>query len=185
MTQSYEITEIEERLKSLEKLLISSLQKPIEESSITEVAATVVDTPLQPERPGFTTIRTLTYKNQQIEIPYFLRDAFLLPQRFAISETFLIRLGAEQQARIMSELPNNLDGIHKHVKRYNEKNDENLFEELKIFIEEEKTRRQLTIERPGELFFFIKMTISLSQRGCLRYLSQQMNSLEFPIYLDS
>ena len=79
-----------------------------------------------------------------------------MPQRFSKSETFLIRLGAEQQARIMSELPNNLEGLHQHVKRYNEKNDEILFEELSLFIDEEKTRRQLTMERPGELFFFYK-----------------------------
>ena len=93
---------------------------------------------------------------ETIEIPYFLRDAFLLPQRFSKSETFLIRLRAEQQARIMSELPNQLEGMHKHVKRYNDKNDEMFFEELKGFIEEEKMRRQLTLERPGELFFFYK-----------------------------
>ena len=79
-----------------------------------------------------------------------------MPQRFSKSETFLIRLGAEQQARIMSELPNNLEGLHQHVKRYSEKNDEILFEELSLFIDEEKIRRQLTMERPGELFFFYK-----------------------------
>ena len=61
-----------------------------------------------------------------------------------------------QQARIMSELPNILEGLHKHVKRYNEKNDENLFEELNIYIQEEKVRRKLALERPGELFFFYK-----------------------------
>ena len=68
------------------------------------------------------------------------RDAVLLPQRFDKSEMFLIRLGAEQQARIISELPNNFEGLHKHVKRYSEKNDERLFEELKIYIEEEKVK---------------------------------------------
>ena len=153
--QSYEITEIEERLKSLENLLISSMEKPEVDSVITpeaEVAATT----LEFEQPGFTTIRTITYKDQKLEIPYFLRDAFLLPQRFAISETFLIRLGAEQQARIMSELPNNLEGLHHHVKRYTEKNNENLFEELKTYIEEEKIRRQLVLNYSGELFFFFK-----------------------------
>src|SRR5699024_11991670 len=46
------------------------------------------------------------YRERTLDIPYFLRDVFLLPQRFDKSETFLIRLGAEQQARIMSELPN-------------------------------------------------------------------------------
>ena len=65
-------------------------------------------------------------------------------------------MGAEQQARIMSELPNNLEGLHQQVKRYNGKNDETFFEELSVYIEEEKIRRQLTLERPGELFFFYK-----------------------------
>lgn len=53
MKQSYEITEIEERLKSLEKLLVSSLQKPNEESREAEVAATIIETHLEPELPGF------------------------------------------------------------------------------------------------------------------------------------
>ncbi|MFS0576800.1 hypothetical protein AB1K83_14270 [Sporosarcina sp. 179-K 3D1 HS] len=56
----------------------------------------------------------------------------------------------------MSELPNALEGLHKYVKRYNETNDENLFQELKTYIAEEKTRRQLKLQRPGELFYFYK-----------------------------
>jgi hypothetical protein len=154
--QAYDITELEVRLKALEELLIASVQKPADEPVIDKVAATVVSIPAEPESPGFTTIRTLTYKGQTLEVPYFLRDAFLLPQRFDKSETFLIRLGAEQQARIMSELPNNLEALHKHVKRFGEKNDEKFFEELKVYIEEEKVRRKLALERPGELFFFYK-----------------------------
>ncbi|WP_318617094.1 DUF4145 domain-containing protein [Sporosarcina sp. YIM B06819] len=155
--RAYDITELEVRLKSLEELLIASVQKPNEEPVHQETAATIVASrPAEPEQPGFTTIRTLTYKGQTLDVPYFLRDAFLLPQRFEKSETFLIRLGAEQQARIMSELPNDLEGLHKHVKRFNEKNEENLFEELKNYIEEEKIRRKLLVERPGELFFFYK-----------------------------
>jgi hypothetical protein len=153
---SYDISELEVRLKSLENLLSTSVQKLTDETTYKEVAVTAVQAVIEPERPGFTTIRTLTYKGRKLDIPYFLRDAFLLPQRFSKSETFLIRLGAEQQARIMSELPNSMEGLHKHVKRYNEKNDETLFEELSLFIEEEKLRRNLTIERPGELFFFHK-----------------------------
>ncbi|PFD96423.1 transposase [Bacillus cereus] len=156
LKQSYGIDEIQERLKVLESLLLSSIKKPKDEPENKEISELPVSTSLESEHPGFTTIRTLQYKEQQLEIPYFLRDVFLLPQRFAISEKFLIRLGAEQQARIMSELPNNLEGLHKHVKRYNEKNDENFFRELKLFIEEEKIRRKLMIERPGELFFFYK-----------------------------
>ena len=154
--QTYDITELEMRLKSLEELLLATIHPkgdvPIKE----EVAPTSIITSEAKDRPGFTTIRTLFYKDRQLEVPYFLRDAFLLPQRFSKSETFLIRLGAEQQARIMSELPNNLEGLHQQVKRYNEKNDETFFEELSVYIEEEKIRRQLTLERPGELFFFYK-----------------------------
>jgi len=155
--QVYDITELEVRLKALEELLIASVQKSVEEPVHDEVAATKeMGAVTESERPGFTTIRTITYKGQILDVPYFLRDAFLLPQRFDKSETFLIRLGAEQQARIMSELPNNLEGLHKHVKRYGEKNDENLFDELKVYIEEEKVRRKLALERPGELFLFYK-----------------------------
>lgn len=154
--QTYDITELEMRLKSLEELLLATIHPkgdvPIKE----EVAPTSIITSEAKDRPGFTKIRTLFYKYRQLEVPYFLRDAFLLPQRFSKSETFLIRLGAEQQARIMSELPNNLEGLHQQVKRYSEKNDETFFEELSVYIEEEKIRRQLTLERPGELFFFYK-----------------------------
>ncbi|MDP4162877.1 MAG: DUF4145 domain-containing protein [Bacillota bacterium] len=152
----FDMTELEVRLKGLEELLRNPVQKPAEDSAYKEVAATAEKTIEIQETPGFTTIRTLTYKSRTLEVPYFLRDAFLLPQRFDKSETFLIRLGAEQEARIMSELPNNLEGLHKNVKRYSEKNDELFFEELHTFIEEEKTRRNLTLKRQGELFFFYK-----------------------------
>ena len=120
------------------------------------MAVTTEATPVVLEEPGFTTIRTITYKGEKLEVPYFLRDAFLLPQRFEKSEMFLIRLGAEQQARIMSELPSDLEGLHKHVKRFNEDNDKKLFSELKNFIEEEKVRQKITVERQGELFLFFK-----------------------------
>ena len=146
-SNQYDITELEVRLRALEKRLV---EETVEEKE------DVNDKPYVEEEPGFTTIRTITYKDRKLEIPHFLRDAFLLPQRFGKSETFLIRLGAEQQARIISELPNDFEGLHKHVKRYNDKNDENFFEELKIYIEEEKVRRRITLERQGELFFFFK-----------------------------
>lgn len=156
----YDMSELEIRLKSLEELLSNSVQKLTTESALTEAAASVetMEAPIiaSEENPGVTTIRTISFNGRQLEVPYFLRDAFLLPQRFDKSETFLIRLGAEQQARIMSELPKNLAGVHKHVKRYSEKNDEILFEELRTFIEEEKIRRNLSLERQGELFFFYK-----------------------------
>ena len=154
--KTYDISELEGRLKALEEMLRQALHPEPIEPGQQESTTKPVNILSIPEQPGFTTIRSLTYKGQTLDIPYFLRDAFLLPQRFDKSETFLIRLGAEQQARIMSELPNDLEGLHKHVKRYTEKNDENLFGELKTYIEEEKVRKQLLIERPGELFFFYK-----------------------------
>ncbi len=152
----YENTELETRLKVLEKLLKESLEQGEKPPEKEEPETTPEGATVKEELPGFTTIRTLEFKNQTLEIPYFLRDAFLLPQRFAKSVTYLIRLGAEQQARIMSELPNHLEGLNQHVKRFSDKNDELFFEELAIFIEEEKIRRKLTLERPGELFLFYK-----------------------------
>ncbi|MBE4908484.1 DUF4145 domain-containing protein [Bacillus luteolus] len=155
--QAYDISELEVRLKTLEQLLIVSMQKETNSnSSEAEVAATTTEESITFEEPGFTKIRTISYKGETLDIPYFLRDAFLLPQRFEKSETFLIRLGAEQQARIMSELPSNLEGLYTHVKRFNEKNDEQLFNELKVFIEEEKIRRKIKLQRQGELFLFYK-----------------------------
>lgn len=156
--ETYEISEIEVRLGALEELLIKSFQEKQEPLMDREEpdGFVIEEKPLPPLPPGFTTIRKIFYKGEELEVPYFLRDAFLLPQRFDKSETFLIRLGAEQQARIMSELPNSLEGLSKHVKRFSEKNEEILFAELKNFIEEEKERREITLERPGDLFFFYK-----------------------------
>ncbi|TYA11076.1 DUF4145 domain-containing protein [Paenibacillus faecis] len=157
INSAYGIAEIQERLKAVEELLVSSLQKTKEESEsrVPEEVAATISVP-ESITPGLTTIRTITYHDQHVEIPYFLRDAFLLPQRFEKSETFLVRLGAEQQARIMSELPNHLEGLHRYVKRFNDKHEEIFFEELKQYIKEEKIRRKLMMERPGELFFFFK-----------------------------
>lgn len=146
--------ELEHRLHILEEMLKKALER--DKKELEKEAELVIEDPINLGQPGFTPIRTITYKNESIEIPYFLRDAFLLPQRFELSERFLIRLGGEQQARIMSELPENLEGLHKFVTRYNETNDENFFNELKVYLEEEKSRRKLKEERPGELFFFFK-----------------------------
>ena len=155
--RGFDMSELEVRLKGLEELLKNPPPQKAEVPAKAEVAAAVAGPAVEvQETPGFTPIRSITYKGRSLQIPYFLRDAFLLPQRFDKSETFLIRLGAEQEARIMSELPGNLEGLHKNVKRYNEKNDEQFFEELGTFIEEEKVRRQLTLKRQGELFFFYK-----------------------------
>src|SRR5690606_28092547 len=153
--ERYDITELELRLKSLEALLVASMKKePLGKKTQKEVAITKTVAPSKLAEPGYTAIRTIEYKGETLEIPYFLRDAFLLPQRFDKSETFLIRLGAEQQARIMSELPSNLENLHKHVKRFTEENDKRFFYELKDFIEEEKIRRKVVLQRQGELFLF-------------------------------
>jgi len=155
--EPYDTAELEARLQNLEALLTASINQPKEGEAVhEETAATIPEIISMDEPPGFTTIRKITYKNRDLAIPYYLRDAFLLPQRFAKSETFLIRLGAEQQARIMSELPNNLEGLHKHVKRYNAGNDDTFFNELAVYIEEENVRRRLALAHPGELFLFYK-----------------------------
>lgn len=153
--QIYDIQELVLKLDMLEKKLSEAMTTPDQEEVQEEIASTVEKDKVDP-LPGDTTIRTIRYKGESIEIPYFLRDAFLLPQRFEKSETFLIRLGAEQQGRIMSELPNNLEGLSNHVKRFYEKHEEMFFEELREFIQEEKIRRRIVSERPGELFFFFK-----------------------------
>jgi hypothetical protein len=118
--------------------------------------------------PGDTTLRTITYKGKEVEIPYFLRDAFLLPQRFENAERFMIALGGVQQARIMSELPKDLEGMSRFVKRYKEDNEEMLFNDLRNFVLEERARRRLMQERHDELFIFFRtehiiMTENLSQ----------------------
>lgn len=154
--EKYDMAELEVRLKSLEELLKLAMNK--EHDSSGEVAASTSEevNEFTKDEPGFTTIRNINFGEQSLNIPYFLRDAFLLPQRFSQCTTFLIRLSAEQQARIMSELPENLEGLHKHVNRFNELNDKKFFDELKVFINEEKARRRIIIERPDELFLFYK-----------------------------
>ncbi|RIJ62830.1 DUF4145 domain-containing protein [Rummeliibacillus sp. POC4] len=100
--------------------------------------------------------RSISYQDQTIEIPLFLRDAFLLPQRFPKSTTFLIRLNGEQQARIMSELPSQLEGLHEYVKRFKETNDATFFEELKTYVEEEIERKKIQEMYAGETLLFYK-----------------------------
>ncbi len=154
--EKYDMTELEVRLEKLEALLKISMEKGSSTSS--EGAATTVKEVkgVGKEEPGFTTIRTIRFEEESVDIPYFLRDAFLLPQRFSQSTTFLVRLSAEQQGRIMSELPHEIKGLHKYVKRFNETTDKRFFDELTVFVEEEKERRRILMERPGELFLFFK-----------------------------
>lgn len=110
----------------------------------------------QPRKKHSKAVREIAYKDESVEVPYFLRDAFLLPQRFPRSTTFLIRLNGEQQARLISELPPQLEGLHKFVKRFNETNDARFFEELRQFIQEETERREIKERYRGETLLFYK-----------------------------
>lgn len=186
--KGHSLDEVKIRLEKLEQLLTTLIQQLPSEEADQDIAATIAGVE-EVDTPGFTTVRQITYKDQVIDVPYFLRDAFLLSQRFEKSERFLVRLGAVEQARIMSELPADLEGLHKLVKRYNESNDRNFFEELKIYIEEEKQRRQLTMEHPGELFFFyradyIVVTEQLSQVPLTRKQFVGMPSLIRQLHAD-
>lgn len=151
--EGYEIDELEARLKNMEKMIRSSLQQ--QEGLAEELESAADDLPEAPTpTPGLTSVRTIVYKNRSLEVPHFLRDAFLLPQRFRKSEDFLLELGTAQEARLMSELPNNLEDLHTEVEGFSEKDDEHLFEDLKAFIEEETERRSVSLAHPGELFLF-------------------------------
>ncbi|AOM83588.1 DUF4145 domain-containing protein [Salisediminibacterium beveridgei] len=164
----YDPMELEVRFKSLEESLLKKVdeltanqqngaaKEPEPDQAEEPAVREPLTVPSAPSVPGETPIRTIRYQDGSLDVPYFLRDAFLLPQRFEKSERFLIKLGAEQQARIMSELPARLDGISGYVKRYGEGNETQFFDELHHFIEEEKVRRKVMLERPGELFLFFR-----------------------------
>lgn len=165
---SYNLEEINIRFQRIEELLKQSIaqEQPkntqYELQANAEVASTIIEEEIEhnsvtlelEQEPGYTPVRTISFKDQTVEIPYFLRDAFLLPQKFPNSERYLLRLNEEQQARIMSELPASLDYLHTKISRFNEEHTERFFNELKLFIEEEKRRKKLIQDRPGELFLF-------------------------------
>lgn len=150
----FDVGELELRFKQWEETLLKKVSE-IAGHVDNYVPATDIEE-LEEEYiiPGDTELRTITYKGEELKIPYFLRDAFLLPQRFEKSERFMIALGGAQQARIMSELPSNLEGISKKVKRYKEENEALMFNDLCIFVEDEQKRRKIMKDRPGELFLF-------------------------------
>src|SRR5699024_12861372 len=105
-----------ERPKQLEEEIevrdTDSTKMKMEESIIQkEIAISTID-----ETPGFTTIRTITYRDDSVDIQYFLRDVFLLPQRFEESERFLVSLVGEEEARLMSELTDKLDDFQIRIR---------------------------------------------------------------------
>ncbi|MBB4825585.1 hypothetical protein HNO89_002821 [Sporosarcina luteola] len=149
-----EVSELEARLEKMEALIRSNIQQ---QKGLTEEFETAAGSGAPEDAvPGLASVRTIVYKDRSLEVPHFLRDAFLLPQRFEGSEQFLTKLGAEEEVRIMSELPNNLEGLHKDVEGFSENNDELLFKELKHFIEEETVRREVELAHPGKLVLFYK-----------------------------
>ena len=93
---AFDSSELETRLKALEELLKTKFNPQEEQPIPDEDAATTVGASIISAQPGCTTIRTLTYKGEQLEIPHFLRDAFLLPpcrRRNMISTSrFLLKL---------------------------------------------------------------------------------------------
>ncbi|MEI3605058.1 DUF4145 domain-containing protein [Pseudogracilibacillus sp. SE30717A] len=138
---SYDLEEMNFRFKKIEDLLKESIAKeqPKEvNQALSEIAVTNVDNnvPVEEEisptlqidgEPGLTPVRNITYKEETLDIPYFLRDAFLLPQRFEESERFLLRLNKEQQARLISELTTTIDHLHERITRYNDSHLETFF----------------------------------------------------------
>ena len=167
----YDLEEMNIRFQKIETLLKQSINREgaetdnneertelKKESKDKEVVNSDLTDPLLNDTinkaPGLTPFRTITYGDDSVDVPHFLRDAFLLPQRFEESVDFLLRLGENQEGRIISELPSSLVGFHERITRRNESHSKEFFEELKGFIREEIRRKKLIESRPGELFLF-------------------------------
>src|SRR5699024_541117 len=96
---NFELDEIHVRLEKFESLLKKSIvneqpktiKNEHKETEKQKMKEAITSLHLS-DTPGMTTVRTITFTNKQLRIPYFLRDAFLLPQRFEQSERFLLRL---------------------------------------------------------------------------------------------
>ncbi|CQR46612.1 type I restriction enzyme EcoKI subunit R [Paraliobacillus sp. PM-2] len=153
---NYDIEEVELRLSQWQNAVLSKVTEIAGQMDSASTVKEEVTYDQSVDVPGDTKVRTITYQDNVVDVPYFLRDSFLLPQRFLKSERFMIALGGVEQARIMSELPPDLEGLSSRVKRYNETHEALLFEDLASFIEEEKERRSIMKNRPGELFIFFQ-----------------------------
>lgn len=169
---TYDLDELRIRMERFEEILQKSIKEeapsPVTAKKLTQLNDTSIsfdtnetvdgnednEVTMIDYEPGLTPVRTIRFKNKQLDIPHFLRDAFLLPQRFPESVRYIRRLNSEQEARIMSELPVELDLLHNKVTRYNENHTEAFFDELELFIEEEIRRKKLSEKRPGELFLY-------------------------------
>ena len=67
--EAYDMTELEVRLKTLEELLKISLGKERGEPVHAEIAATIASAGHEEGLPGFTSIRKITYKGHEVDIP--------------------------------------------------------------------------------------------------------------------
>lgn len=162
---TYDLDELHVRMERFEELLKKSIEREVpkneeelkeEEGEEAKETTEIKAFESLDYEPGLTPVRTITYKADSIDVPHFLRDSFLLPQRFPNSVRYLVRLNGEQEARIMSELPAKLDHLHEKVTYYKEEHTATFFEELQLYIEEEIRRKKLHESRPGELFLFYK-----------------------------
>lgn len=154
--RTLEIGELTLRLEQLEK----QLQEGTDHTEVVPLEQGVT-------LPGMTTVRTLTFREESIDIPYFLRDALLLPQRFEKSESYLIALNNKQEARFMSELPYSLDELHTRTPRRKQEHTAVFVEELKHFIEEEIRRKQVRADRQGDgelLLFYEGEQLVITER---------------------
>ncbi|WP_240189853.1 DUF4145 domain-containing protein [Bacillus sp. P14.5] len=179
----YDVQELDMRLSQWQESVLKKVSKIAERL---DNNVSVLDQQFTEEKvitPGNTEIRIIEYKGERVSIPYFLRDAFLLPQRFENSERFMIALGGEQQARIISELPQNLEGISSLVKRYKEENEALLFKDLKIFIDVERKRIKIMQERPGELFLFFRSEFVIMTEDLSRSILSEEYFKGFPNFL--
>lgn len=197
---TYGLEEMTIRFKKIEELLKQSIEREqpkVEKNAVAEdlrngncMTEDVIqkDSDIVTESmniaPGLITVRTITYEESSVDIPYFLRDAFLLPQRFEESQRFLIRMGGEQQARLMSELPDSLEGFHERVTRYTETHSETFFDELKEFVAEEIRRRKLIQSRPGELFLFYESSEIVVTRDLGEVAINKENFVRMPGLID-
>ncbi len=166
-----EIGEVTLRLEQLEMILQDVLKNG------ENIAQEVKKEELGIVLPGLTTVRTLTFQEEKIKIPYFLRDALLLPQRFERSESYLIALNKNQEARFMSELPYHLDDLHERAPRRTIQHTAIFIEELRMFIQEEIRRKHVKAKRKGDselLLFFQGEEIVITEKRAKTRIDQQL-----------
>lgn len=93
--RKYDLTELEVRPKCLKELYKASVEQ--ERGEKKELPTLLSPIPAVHEQPGYTAIRTITYKEQKLAIPHSIRyrkDSYgglLTFYKFLLSQTTLIR----------------------------------------------------------------------------------------------